>query len=288
MPTNPGPRRFLPADDTGTLRVQVSTEVPEDTVLLAQWDDLACRAGAPRSAPDCVAAWYRHVLSDSRLIRIVTVHDGDLLVGVCPLFVYRDGWGFARYRMAGHQTLVGVQPLTAPGHEASLEHALAERLHQLDPVPDLIELEAVPGAQAWLADAADSWPRRRPRVAGSVSATPVLALHDGGYEAWLDGRRGSGDKQARRFTRRLEEAGYTLRILTEPSEIGTRLHALRRLYLERKAARGGWGAEFGAPMVAMIEDLVGRLAPLGRAVMFTWESDDVVLAADLVLVAGDS
>jgi CelD/BcsL family acetyltransferase involved in cellulose biosynthesis len=75
-------------------------------------------------------------------------------------------------------------------------------------------------------------------------------------------------------------------VLVTPSEIAARLPELRRLYLERKAVRGGAGADFEARMVAMIEELVTQLAPLGRAAVLTWELGDIVLAADLVLAAG--
>ena len=286
MPTTPGPR---PADEPSSapqLRVAVVHELTDDARLLAQWDELACAAGAPRSAPACVMAWYRHVLADNRRIRLITVHDGDRLVGVCPLFVHRDRWGFAHYRMAGQGTIAGVEHLLARDQQEAAARAIAGSPHRLDPVPDAVELDAVPRARAFLELAADAWPRRRPEINSRASTMLVLTLQDGGYEAWLGGRRGRNVREEQRSARRLTELGYTPRVLVPPSEIAARLPELRRLYLERKAVRGGCGADFEAPMVAMIEELVTQLAPLGRAAVLTWELGDIVLAADLVLAAG--
>jgi len=286
MPTTPGPR---PADEPSSapqLRVAVVHELTDDARLLAQWDELACAAGAPRSAPACVMAWYRHVLADNRRIRLITVHDGDRLVGVHPLFVHRDRWGFAHYRMAGHGTIAGVEHLFAREQQEAAARAIAGSLHRLDPVPDAVEVDAVPRARAFLELAADAWPRPRPEIRSWASVAPFLVLPDGGYEAWLDSRSGRTTRLARRSERLLVEAGYRPLVLEEPGEILDRLPALRELYLERKEDRGGAGADFGPPMVAMVEDLVRRLAPLGRATIFTWERDDVVLTAHLVLSAG--
>jgi len=253
---------------------------------MAEWDDLACRLGAPRSAPACVLAWYRNVLADDSRIRLVTVHDGEALAGVLPLYVDRDHWGFVHYRMAGHQTLVGVEPLLDPDHADDAARLLAEHVHRLRPVPDVVQLEAVPAAMALLERASDAWPGRRPRVAATASIAPFLSFPDGGYEEWVARRAGRTTRESRRSARRLTEAGYTQTVLTDPEEIVRRLPELRRLYLDRKEARGGWGASFSPAMLAMIEDLTRALAPLGRATMFTWEQDGTALAAHFVLTAG--
>jgi len=155
-------------------------------------------------------------------------------------------------------------------------------------VPDVVQLEAVPAAMALLERASDAWPGRRPQVAATASIAPFLSFPDGGQQEWVARRAGRTTRESRRSTRRLADAGYAQTVLTEPEEIVRRLPELRRLYLDRQEARGGWGASFSPAMLAMIEDLTRTLAPLGRATMFTWEQDGTALAAHFVLTAGDT
>ncbi|MFC8733026.1 GNAT family N-acetyltransferase [Luteimicrobium sp. NPDC057192] len=278
------------ADKVGVPTVwEVVDGVPhDDPALESEWEALAVRRGAPRSAPSCVLPWYRFVLAEPARARIVVARRDGRVVGIWPLFHTRDTWGFVTYRMAGHQTIVGVEPLAVRDDIAAKE-ALVAGLAGLRPVPDRVELECVEDPYDWLGAARAAFPSWRAQVRTDASRAPFFELDDETYSTWVEHRRTGGGKSVRRYTRRLADHGYHPRRFTEPAEIVARLPALRRLYLARKAARGGWGADFDDAMLAMVSDVVASLVDGERVVLYSVERDaDDVAAVDLVLVAGNS
>ncbi len=211
---------------------------------------------------------------------------GERVVGIWPLFYERDGWGLVTYRMAGHQAIVGVQPLVAHG-DAEARDALVGGLQRLRPTPDRIELECVAGSFGWLERAGELRPAWRSRVTSVTSRAPYFDLADGAYERWVDERHRTSLKQTERFERRLGDHGYVRRRFTDVPSIVERIPALRSLYLGRKEARGGWGADFDDAMSAMLTSVVESLAPRGRAALSTVENEARhVIAIDLALSAG--
>ena len=265
---------------------EVLSGPPDDAALLAAWDDLAVGLGAPRSAPSCVLAWYRNVWRRPDQVRVVVARRADRVVGVWPLYFERDSWGFVTYRMAGHQTIVGVEPLAAPD-DVDARRALVAGLAELRPVPDRIELECVADCFPWLEAAGSAFPAWRAEVDTDASRAPYFQLDDETYEDWVEKHRTGSGKHDKRFARRLADHGYLCHRFTEGSEITARLPALQRIYLGRKKARGGWGANFDDGMVAMVAELVNGLAHRGRAILYTVEQDPSHIAAiDLVLTAG--
>jgi CelD/BcsL family acetyltransferase involved in cellulose biosynthesis len=267
---------------------EVLSGPPDDAALLAAWDDLAVGLGAPRSAPSCVLAWYRNVWRRPEQVRVVVARRADRVVGVWPLYFERDSWGFVTYRMAGHQTIVGVEPLAAPD-DVDARRALVAGLAELRPVPDRIELECVADCFPWLEAAGSAFPAWRAQVDTDASRAPYFRLDDRTYTSWVERRRPRAGKNVARYARRLAEHGYVRRRFAEHTEIVERLPVLRRLYLDRKRARGGWGADFDDAMLGMLTNLVADLAHDERAVLYTVEKDPSSIAAiDLVLIAGDN
>lgn len=257
--------------------------MPSDASLLREWDALACELGAPRSVPACTLAWYRHLLDDVDDARLVVVRAQGSVVGIWPLHLTRTRRGLVRYRMAGHQSIVGMEPLVARGQPAVRE-ALVVGLMDLRPVADVVELECVGADHDWPSRLADGLGPWRPVLRTEPSSAPWFDLNR--YAEWTERRAPRGGKQARRFARRLGELGHHPHVETDVAGISRGLPSLREHYLGRKAARGGWGARYDGAVEAMVAEIVAELAPQGRAALFVYGDGTDVLAVDLVLRAG--
>jgi CelD/BcsL family acetyltransferase involved in cellulose biosynthesis len=282
------PRRARTRDRAPGLahRLTTTTVASPSAEVQDAWDRMAVAQGRPRSAPAAVLAWYRYVLRDLDRARVVVVRDGKDVVGVLPLYVDRDAWGCEIVRMAGHQVLVGVEPLADPRVSDEVADAFAQALAGLTPTPSVIEIECAAGAGDLLGRVAARRGSWWPRVAVVPSVAPEFHLDQGRYEEWLERRHRTSGKQSRRHARRLEELGYRPVVATTAPAIRERIPELRRLYDERKEGRGGWGIGFGGRTATMLGAVADELAPAGRVVLCTWERDGVALAADLALTAG--
>ena len=252
-----------------------------------QWDALAAQLGRPRSAPAWVLAWYRHVLGDARSARILVATAGRDLVGVLPLWWSRDRLGLVRYDIAGRQTLVGVEPLATPELAGAAAGRLVAALARLRPAPDIISTECVSASDGWSASLQAGL--RCPDQAMQVvrSTAPYLSLAEQDYARWQAGWTVSRRKQARRFVRRLTEAGFASHIWTDPADIVARLPELQRLVLARRHARGGWGTRLDAAVLEMMTEAIVWPDGTHRTVLATWERDGTLIAGDLGLVSGD-
>src|SRR3712207_5773324 len=80
-------------------------EVVEDSRAFAalerEWEDLYQNSplATPYQSWAWLYSWWEHYGDDYEL-RLVTVRDGDLLVGIVPLMLERR-WGFGRLRFIG-------------------------------------------------------------------------------------------------------------------------------------------------------------------------------------------
>jgi CelD/BcsL family acetyltransferase involved in cellulose biosynthesis len=266
----------------GRLRSRTYTDIIRDPTTLAQWEELALAASEPRSLPSIPQAWYKHVATQQQ-IRIITVWSDDALVGVLPLAVRRDRWGRVICHIAGQGTIAAVQPLVAErastSEAAEIEEAFSEALMQLRPLPDIIAIESVRRGGALLAATA-LHAKRPPSIRSSPVRAPFIDLRveqDTPKDAGRNGRR----------RRRLADLGYHLNVLTDPEAMTARLPALRQLYNERKAKRGGEGMNFDMRMSEMIREMFYALGEAGNMVLFSLERPDDILALNCVLTCGD-
>jgi CelD/BcsL family acetyltransferase involved in cellulose biosynthesis len=208
--------------------------------LEPQWDDLATRLRAPYCSPVWMLAWWRHLADPRCALRTVVVRDGMNVVGVAPFFAIRD-LGIVRYRLLAADVSFPVQPLAAPGYEASVGRSVVEALARSDPRPDVVTLDGTPATAPWADLLAAAWPGgTAPRVhRARVLPAPALVLDGRDYEGWLGAKSSNFRQQMRRFRRRLERKGATFRLAAGLDDVERGLRAFVTLHHARWESRGG-------------------------------------------------
>ena len=82
---------------TLTLRAEVLEETAQAESIQIAWDALAKEAGKPFCAPGWMLAWWRNARPDRSRLRIVTVLEGQDLIGIAPLFSRRAHTGLQEW-----------------------------------------------------------------------------------------------------------------------------------------------------------------------------------------------
>jgi CelD/BcsL family acetyltransferase involved in cellulose biosynthesis len=270
---------------TEAVRVQVATEVAELERLAASWDRLAVDQSRPRSAPDWVIAWCRHLLPRRAHLRVIAVWEDDALTGIAPLFVHRNPSGLCTYRLAGTGILYGVEPLVRSGDEDVVMPIIARAVSRLNPHPDVVDLDCVLGAHRWLRIASEEWGRPEPWVVSTDVRAPMIWLGDG-YAEWLAARPSKFRKRLRYLERKLRAEGFEPTLHTDAASVAERLAVLAAQYESRKQARAGAGLLFDHRVRAMISDAAESLDGTGRVCLVTWERPGRVAASLLGMGAG--
>lgn len=243
-----------------------------------QWDRLACALNRPLAAPALARAWWDHMRPPETELRLITVWDGDELVGLVPLV--RVG---RKYSWVGGQMMPG-EPLAKPGLEADVASAIAAALAAARPRPLSIELEVQDDSPAWPSMLCRAWPKPRlllDRV-HRVVPLPRVDLDEGGFDGWMSDRSKSFRRDVRRRRSRLEEAGGSLR-LSDLSSLGEDVAELIRLHLERQREE----SVFGLPGAQETLIDVGKaLLPEGRFRLVCVDLDERMVGGLLLFAAG--
>ena len=268
-----------PESSSGQTRTLVVEDEAELTPYLPAWDDLAVACERPFCAPAWLLAWWREGRAGDARLRVTLVLDGERLVGVAPLFA-QVAYGLTELRLlaAGFSHRIGL--LAEPGREQWVAAALAPALAAIEPTPASIVFEGIDAGDPWPDLLADAWPGRRPRQ--RIDATmeaPSLDLGDS-YEQWLESRARKFRKESRRNARRLEEAGVSERIGSDPEAVA----ALLRLHEARWEERGG--SDVGPEAERVVAAAAREFGPDGRLQVILLEGPDGPVSAELLLRAG--
>ena len=243
------------------------------------WDRLACSSDRPLAAPAIVGAWWARMRPPGAEMRILTIWEGEEMVGVLPLV--RVG---RRYSWAGGQVMPG-EPLARPASRDRVARALAAELSRLRPRSLSIELvEIQDGAPSWSSLLSDVWPKPRllfDRV-HQVVAMPRVDFDEGSFAGWMAARSSKFRRDVNRRRRRLEEAGGTLRF-SDPESLRDDVAELIRLHLGRQHEESAFSHP-GAQ--EMFVDIGQELLPAGRFRLVCAELDGRMIGALLLFAAG--
>ncbi len=261
------------------------TEVAELERLAESWDRLAVDQSRPRSAPDWVIAWCRHLLPRRARLRVIAVWEGDTLVGIVPLFVHRNPLGLCKYQLAGTGVLYGVEPLVRSGADETVMPVVARVVSRLVPHPDVVDLDCVRGAHRWTRLASEEWTGADPWVVTTDVTAPQIWLGDG-YGEWLDARSRTFRKTLRTLERKLRAEGFEPKSHRDAASVVERLSVLSAQYESRRRARAGAGLLFDHRVRAMIRDAAVNLDGAGRVCLVTWERPGRVAATLFGMGAG--
>ncbi|MGE0068556.1 MAG: GNAT family N-acetyltransferase, partial [Solirubrobacterales bacterium] len=249
---------------------------------LGAWDALAIACERPFCAPGWLLAWWREGRSGDARLRVTLVFEGERLIGVAPLFA-QVSYGLNELRLlaAGFSHRVGL--LAEPGSEQRVATALAPALAASDPKPASLVFEGIDARDLWPELLAAAWPGRgRPRLrTDATMEAPSVDLGES-YEAWMEKRARKFRKEARRNARRLEEAGASERIGSDPEAIA----ALLRLHEARWEDRGG--SNVGSEAERVVAEAARTLGADGRLQVILLEGPDGPISAELMLRAGNT
>src|SRR6059058_830244 len=199
------------------LSSEVITQLSALDRLGPEWDELAVANRLPLMSPACVMAWWRHLAPPGAEPRIVTVRDGDQLVGLAPFYVYTRRWGGGlALRLPGIELAGRLAPLAVPGRESAVAEALGKALAGSNAPPDLVTLEGMPLTSDWAMALREAWPGRlRPASRRyQVLGCPTVSLNTGSFDAWLSAKSGNFRREMRRLRRQFVAAGGTTRSST--------------------------------------------------------------------------
>lgn len=270
----------------GALRVEIVSDLAGAQALAAAWDELAARTGCPGALSAWQLAWWRRLAPAGAQLRIAAVRDDERLVGLAPWYVEAER-GRATYRLLAAPVTHRVEPLADPVRRAEVGAALARALAGADPAPDYVAFDGADAAGGWQAAIAAGWPGRAPwALTERASPAPVMDLQADGYEAWLNGKSKNFRQQARRFRRRLEEAGGRIRMARTPEELEAGVAAFVRLHHERWEERGG--SSLHGDVGGMLLDAGQGLLASERLRLWVVELEERPIAVVVFLAAGDA
>jgi CelD/BcsL family acetyltransferase involved in cellulose biosynthesis len=254
--------------------------------FFSSWDELAVVCARPYCAPAWMMAWWRHLSTPERALRVVAVFDDDELVGVGPFFVDTTPRGATRWRLLAAQTSSRIEPLARPGSEDLVAPVMVEAIARADPRPDLVTFEGTVSTSPWPELFREMWPgRRRPlRQVEMTQSAPVVGLKGRTFHEWFEGRS-KNFREIRRRGRRVVEKGGFFRVARTPEEARIGVAAFARLHHARWASRGGSGV-LDDRVEAMVADAAVALAADLRMRLWTIEVEGTIVAAEIFIAAG--
>ena len=254
--------------------------------ILSAWDDLAAAAACPGGLSGWQLAWWRTLAQPGSSLCVVVVRDGERVAGIAPYAVQQQG-GRTTYRLLAAPMTHRVAPVARPEEAAAVLTAVAGALAHADPAPHVVALDGVDADAAWPQALAAGWPGgRRPwgLIERRQPAPYVDLVHDD-YDAWLQARSKNFRQQARRFRRRLEAAGGTIRMTRTLDEAQRDVPAFVRLHHARWEGRGG--SSLGQDVGAMLLEAASAMLADERFRLWIVEVDGEPVGAQLFLAAGE-
>ena len=270
-----------------TVTWEVLDSIPAVEPAVADWDRLAVDASLPYCAPAWLLAWWRHAAPPDAHLRLITVHDGDRLVGIGPFYAVPWRAGLWTWSLLGTDTTSRIEPLADAASGGAVAKAMAEAIASGTPPPGRVRLEGLPVESAWPEALQGAWPARRAPWHHREPATPApVARLDGDLDAWLRSRSSNFRQQMRRSRRKLDNDGFEFRVSSDADEIERDLNDFERLHNARWDFRGGSTA-LTPGTLDMLAEAGRELLDLDRFLLVSLERDGRVINSQLFVAAGD-
>jgi len=257
--------------------VAILDEDRQFAMLEEEWEDLYRHSptATPFQAWGWLYSWWEHYGENYELC-LITLRDGDLLVGLLPLILERR-WGFGRLLFAGTGITDYLDVLARPGWEDQVTEAIRGTLRQIDgwQVADLQELR--PQATVWRLFR--DWDRSRTCVHQSDCVEMEVKPWDEILSALKKKRR----ETARRTIRRLESDKVREAVVGSDNALraASRWMELHKQYWQgRDIAPEHLTHRFESHLRAAAH----RLTASGVAGIYEFVRDGEVVASDMILV----
>jgi CelD/BcsL family acetyltransferase involved in cellulose biosynthesis len=269
---------------------ELITDLSAIHTLKAEWDELAVTNQMPMMSPACVLAWWAHMAPQTAQPRIVTIREGERLVGLAPFYIDPAARrGRLDIRLPGIELAGRLAPLAMAGRESEVANAVIRALVSSNPRCDILALEGSPTSMSWASALQASWPGHvRPISSNySVHSCPIVSLRDESYAAWLASKSSNFRSQMRRLGRQFIAADGTTRSSTADT-LAADVDAFMRLHAARWTHRGESHLLTARNAIAaMLLDMGAKLVESERFRMRLLEIDGEPISAQLFLAAGD-
>lgn len=269
------------------ITAEILDDLAQAEEIHGAWDELAVQRGRPFCAPAWMLAWWRNARPERAALRVVTIFDGDELIGLAPFFSVRTRGGIDELRFLGSRTSVRGEPLAVPGREQEVATAVVRRLRSVTPRIDLVLFEGVPTMSPWPTLLCGAWASQgRPyKHRAYPTLAPTLDLTGRDYEQWFASRPSHFRQEVRRRRRRLEQQGAEFRLAQHAEDVVDALDAFFRLHHSRWQERGG-SSVLNEPVQAMLLDAALALVEEIRFRIWTIVVSGEVISAHIFVAAG--
>jgi CelD/BcsL family acetyltransferase involved in cellulose biosynthesis len=248
--------------------------------LKEEWEDLYWNSplATPFQSWAWLYSWWEFYGEDYEL-RLITVWDEGLLVGVIPLMLERR-WGFGRLLFVGTDLTDYLDILVRRGWEKEVSTAGRHALQQIDSwqVVDLQQLR--PAAAAW--SLSQKWPG--PRIHVWQSGCPVIAVKP--WDELVASLSRNLRSDVRRTLRRAEADGVVRKLASAED---AKQAAYRCINLHRETWRGRYitPEHLTARFESHIVTAAVRLTARGLGGISEFWQDGKVIASDFLLFGHD-
>ena len=257
------------------------------TAVRSDWSALAKSCARPFCEPAWMLGWWKHVAPAGARLAVISVRDGDRLIGLAPLFFKPQERGPLRFRSLGVGTFLRAEPLSQKGREAEVAEAIASGSREIARQPGLFSFEGVPTSSAWPELLRGAWTVDKPSrlfVEWAIPA-PVLSLHGRTFDEWFSEKSSNFRQQMRRGRRKLEGSGARFRMSTTVDELERDLKAFSTLHHARWDERGGSQA-LTPEVEKMLSDAGRAMLSDGGFRLWSLEIGDQIVSSHLLLAAG--
>ncbi len=249
--------------------------------LLPEWEALFDEdaAATPFSSPGWARAWWAH-WSQGVEPWLVTVRDGDRLVGLAPLVAARRG-PFRVLAELGRPPANYWGVLAAPGARTEVDAAVAAAIRSRAADWHALLLGGLPAGSAFEAALRAAGLRVRAR---RPTPYPGIELPES-FEAYLQELPRKRRKDLRRHLRRLDDGRLELRDVTEPTALRAAIDRWQDIRVRWWQSRGkAMDPEHASTRFRdFMRDLVGELVPRGQAQVWEFRQDGVVVGVEVNL-----
>ena len=250
--------------------------------LLPEWDALfgADAEATPFSCPGWARAWWAH-WSEGAQPWLVTVRDGNELIGLAPLVAARRG-PFRVLAELGRPPANYWSVLAAPGARAAVNGAVAGAISSRSGEWHALLLGGLPAESPFEAALRAAGLRVRAR---RPTPYPGIELPDS-FEAYLQELPRKRRKDLRRHMRRLDDGRLELRDVTEPAALRAAIDRWQEIRVRWWQSRDkAMDPEHASPRFRdFMRDLVAELVPQGRAQVWEFRRDDAVVGVEVNLM----
>lgn len=257
---------------------------PDDQRLLADWDALA--VATPRATIYQSPLWQRGatIVPDAcGRFRLITVHDGDRLVGVVPM---DRGWG-GHWITAGRLTSQYHDPLIHPEHPEQTVEAILRGILQIDPRLKTLTFDLI---SPWspLADCLPAIAKAAGLAGGEVPypITTTSVRLGRSFDEYLADLKKNQRQKLRKRLRHVEESPDAQFVLAESEADITA--AVPKILALMERAGGSKGRKTRWLYHRMMAVNAAPLARAGRIKAFQVLIDGQLAAGDIALTQGAS